>query len=154
MLKEDPFASGWDISTISQELAVHLSGSETLLLAFALCCMIAVGAALSIFRSAVSDANVPGATRQMHPGNSHETTVPFAGSFASPRTRGTADELFSSINLGYSALNRGKCRWKRDAIQPFAESTRWLCSACNGFSFSNDQQVPTTCRAYDPKQRL
>lgn len=46
-----------------------------------------------------------------------------------------------------------KCPWKRDRDQSNTAMTRWVCSKCKGISFSNDNEPPVTCRAYEPRSK-
>lgn len=137
-----------DFDTAYQVALRYLSQPTALLLIFMLCASIAVTALVKLWlglrgNHPASDAN---AASFRAPGRLADVNQSIAGEAASTH--------YTSSDLGYSQVGRNKCKWNRDAIQPMAGATRWICAACQGFSFTSDDRPPVTCRAYEPKQKM
>ena len=49
---------------------------------------------------------------------------------------------------------KGKCNWKKDSEQTGDAMTRWVCDTCRSTSFSEGDQPPRTCRAFEPRSKL
>lgn len=153
MLKENPYLHSWDSKALIQTLTDYLHRPDVLLVLLIVCAGIALGALMKMWADLRRNKTRP--RSEPTPGTTYSPNItnPFTGA-AEPNGVGPADSAASYKDLGYSKPGRNKCLWQQDAIQPFSDSTRWICSTCKGFSFSSDAGPPTTCRAYEPRQKI
>lgn len=141
VLNENPYLHAWASNELVRALFDFLNRPDVLLFVVVICGGVALGASLKVwadFRRAAPKPSVAPSSKPESLSDVQETIE----QASQPRALDPTD------------FGNSKCRWRKDTIQPFAETTRWICSKCNGFSFTGDGTPPVTCRANDPRQKL